>query len=88
MGFPGGAVVRNLPANARDSRDVGSVPGLGRSPVRKWQRTPVFLPGKSRGQRSLVGYNSWGQKESDMTEHITEHNTASLSYSLLYQFSG
>ena len=32
MGFPGGAVVKNLPANARDSRDVGSIPGLGRSP--------------------------------------------------------
>ena len=32
MGFPGGAVVKNLPANAGDSRDMGSVPGLGRSP--------------------------------------------------------
>ena len=31
----------------------------------------VFLPGKSHGQRSLVGYNPWGQKESDMTEHLT-----------------
>ena len=27
---------------------------------RKWQRTPVFFPGKSHGQRSLVGYSSWG----------------------------
>ena len=81
-------MVKNLPANARDARDVGSVPGRGRLPVRKRQRTPVFLPGKSRGQRSLVGYISWGQKESDMTEHSTEHNTAALSYGLLYQFSG
>ena len=32
MGFPGGAVVKNLPANAGDTRDAGSVPGLGRSP--------------------------------------------------------
>ena len=31
--------------------------------------TPVFLPGESRGQRSLAGNNPWGCKESDMTEH-------------------
>ena len=36
---------------------------------RKWQPTPVFLPGESHGQRSLVGYSPWGHKESDMTEH-------------------
>ena len=36
---------------------------------RKCQHTPVFLPGKSHGQRSLAGYSSWGRKESDMTEH-------------------
>ena len=34
----------------------------------KWQPTPVFLPGKFHGQRSLVGYSPWGSKESDMTE--------------------
>ena len=34
----------------------------------KWQPTPVFLPGKSHGQRSLVGYSPWGHKESDTTE--------------------
>ena len=35
---------------------------------RKWQPTPVFLPGKSHGWRSLVGYSPWGCKESDTTE--------------------
>ena len=35
---------------------------------RNWQPTPVFLPGKSYGQRSLVGYSPWGLKESDTTE--------------------
>ena len=35
---------------------------------RKWQSTPVFLPGKSHGQRRLTGYSSWGSKESDTTE--------------------
>ena len=37
---------------------------------RKWQPTPVLLPGKSYGQRSLVGYSPWGRKESDMTERL------------------
>ena len=35
---------------------------------RKWQPTPVFLPGESPGQRSLAGYSPWGHKESDTTE--------------------
>ena len=37
-----------------------------------WQPTPVFLPGESRGQRSLVGYSPRGHKQSDTTE-ATEH---------------
>ncbi|CAI9180043.1 unnamed protein product [Rangifer tarandus platyrhynchus] len=36
---------------------------------RKWQPTPVFLPGESHGPRSLVGYSPWGRRESDTTEH-------------------
>ena len=35
---------------------------------RKWQPTPVFLPGESQGQRSLVGFHLWGRTESDTTE--------------------
>ena len=35
---------------------------------RKWQATPVFLPGKSHEQRSLAGYSPWSYKESDTTE--------------------
>ena len=37
---------------------------------RKWQTTPVFLPGKFHGQRSLIGYSPWGHKESDTTEWL------------------
>ena len=37
---------------------------------RKWQPTPVFLPGESHGWRSLVGYSPWGRKESDTTERL------------------
>ena len=35
---------------------------------RKWQPTPVFLPGESQGQGNLVGFRLWGRTESDMTE--------------------
>ena len=35
---------------------------------RKWQPTPVFLPGESHGQRRLVGGRLWGRTESDTTE--------------------
>ena len=38
---------------------------------REWQPTPVFLPGKYHGQRSLVGYSLWGHKESDTTKPLT-----------------
>ena len=59
-------MVKNLPTNAGD---VGSLPGSGRFPwSRKWQPTLVFLPGKSHGQRNLVGYSPQGHTESDMTK--------------------
>ena len=45
---------------------VGKIPWR-----RKWQPTPVFLPGESPGQRSLAGYSSWGHTEWDMTEQLT-----------------
>ena len=40
---------------------------------RKWQPTPVFLPGKSHRQRSLVGYSPWGHKKSDTSERLHFH---------------
>ena len=52
MDFPSGSAVENLPANAGDTGDRGSIPESGRFPWRrKWQPTTVFLPGKSHGQR-------------------------------------
>ena len=51
--------------------DPGSIPVSGKILWRrKWQPTPVLLPGKSHGQRSLVGYSPWGCKESDMIERL------------------
>ena len=51
-------MVNNPPANAGDIRDMGTIPGSGKS-------LPVFMLGESHGQRSLVGYSPWGCKESD-----------------------
>ena len=60
LGFPGGSVVQNPSANARDE---GWIPGVRKLPWRrKWQPIPVCLPGKSHGQRNLVGYSSWGRR--------------------------
>ena len=67
-GFPGDSVVKNLPANVGNTRDVDSIPGSGRSRGVGKEPTPVFLPGKFHGQRSLVSYSPWGHKEWYMTE--------------------
>ena len=62
-------LVKNLPANARDLRDIGSIPGLGKIPERRaWQLIQVLLPREAHGQRSLVAYSTWGHTELDMTE--------------------
>ena len=66
-GFQGSAVVKNLPARSGDTRDAGSIPGSGRSPG-EGNGTPVFLPGKSHGQRSLAVH---GVSESHTTVHST-----------------
>ena len=62
-GFPGGSVVKNLPANAGDTGDMGSIPGSGRSPG-EGNGNPLqyFLPGKSHEQRSLAGCGLWVAK--------------------------
>ena len=69
-GFPGGSDGKESTSNARD---LGSIPGLGRSPGgghgNPLQYSCLENP---HGQRSLVGYSPWGCKESDMTKHT--HN--------------
>ena len=55
--------VKTLPTSAGDSRDESLFPGSGRVPGGGTrQPTPVFLPGESHGQRSLVGYNPWDRR--------------------------
>ena len=46
--------------------------------MKKWQPTPVFLPGKFHGQRSLAGYSPWGRKESYMTDQLSTHTCTRL----------
>ena len=70
-------MIKNLPASAGDKRRRFD-PWVGKVPWRrKWQPTPVFLPGESHGQRSLAVYSLWGHRESDTTE-VTEHMSMSL----------
>ena len=57
MGFPGGSVGKESACNAGDTGDAGLIPGWGRSLEKAWQPTPVFLPGESQRQGSLVGYS-------------------------------
>ena len=92
-GFPGGL---DSKTPAWNERDLGSISGLGKIPwKRQWQPTPAFLPGKSHGQRSLVGYSPWGHKELDMTKRLHFHfqrdhglwNSLSFAF-LIYKIRG
>ena len=70
MGFPVAQMVKNLPQGKRPEFK----PWVRKIPWRrKWQPTPVFLPGEFHGQRSLVGYCPRGHKESDTTERLHFH---------------
>ena len=67
--FPGGSDDKE---SACHVGDLGSIPGLGRSPGEgNGYSLQLFLPGKFHGQRSLVGYSPQGHKESDTTERLT-----------------
>ena len=68
LGFPGGSDSKEFTCNAGD---LGSYPGLGRSPTEGDLPTPVFLLGEFHGQRNLVVYSPWSCKELDMTERLT-----------------
>ena len=84
-GEPGGLPSMGSHRVGHDWSDLAAVaaaagwwidPWVGKIPWRrKWKPTSVFLPGKSHGQRSLVGYSPWGHKELDTTEwlHFQSH---------------
>ena len=79
-GFPGGKVVKNLPANGGDIRDAGSIPGSGRCPGVEYGN-PLHY--SLRGQRSLVGYSSRGsQRSQTRLRHTHTHIAVSRAIKL------
>ena len=72
MKLPGAAGGKEPTCQCRTGKRRGFDPWVGKLPWRrKWQPTPVFLPGKSHGQRSLVGYSPWDHIKADTTEQLT-----------------
>ena len=87
-GFPAGSAAKNLPAK-QEPQD----PWVKKIPWRStWQPTPIFSPGESHGQRSLVGYRPRGHKELDTTEETarahTHTHTHTVSSPLIDRSSG
>ena len=69
--FPSGAGGKEPACQCRRCQRPRFDPWVGKvSWRRKWQPTPLFMPGKSHGLRSLVGYRPWGHKELDVTEWL------------------
>jgi len=69
QGFPGVTSGKMPACQHRRHQRLEFSPWVGKIPWRRiWQLIPVFLPGESHGQRSLVGYSLWGCTELDTTE--------------------
>ena len=69
-------MVKNIHLQYRKHRRLQFDPWVGKIPWRRaWQPTPVYLPGKSHGERRQASYSPWGHKESDTTE-VTKHKHA------------
>ena len=72
--FQGSTSGKESACQRRRRKRHGFDPWVGKIPwSRKWQCTPVFLPGEFHGQRSLAGYIPWGRKESYTTECTRRH---------------
>ena len=72
----GALVVKNLPANAGDTRDATSTPGVGRSSEEEMATCSSTLAWKSpwfHGERSQAGYSPWSCKDSNTTELLSTH---------------
>ena len=80
LGFPGDSMVKDPLANAGDTVHVGLIPWS-----RKWQTTPVFLPGIFHRQRSPEGYSPRGHKELDTTEHRA-HCASLFIHQMIFTF--
>ena len=84
LGFSGGSECKEVVCSAGD---LGSIPGLGRAPgERHGNALQYSCLENSHGQRSLVGYNPWGHKESDTTEQLGTAHVVFLLLFILYPF--
>ena len=77
LGFPGDSNGRSV---CLQWGRPGFDPWVRKIWRRKWQPTPVLLPGKFHGWRSLVAYSPWGRKESDTTERLHFHFSLSCRF--------
>ena len=81
-GFPGGSVVKNLPARRR----CGFDPWVRKIPWRRqWQPTPVFLPGKPP-QRRLAGYKMWCHKSVRHDSVTKQQHRTYIGFSIVFSF--
>ena len=81
LGLPWGLSGAEYACNAGDVANTGLIPGSGSSPWRrKQQPTPVLLPGKSHGQRSLAGYQPRVLKELDTTQELNNKQQGFLIF--------
>ena len=80
-GFPGGTVVKNLPANVGGTRDTGSIPELGRSPGEGNDNPLQYSCLENSMDRRAWWFIVHGVTESDMTEHTHFSNSAYLKMS-------
>ena len=73
-GFPGEAVVKNLPTNVEDGRDAGLIPEWERSP-REGNGNPLYYSclGNSMDRGAWWATDPWSHKESDITEQLSTH---------------
>ena len=92
-GFPGhasgGASGKEFVCQWRRHKRQGFDLWVGKIPWRrKWQPAPIFLLGKSHGQRSLVGFTPWDCKELDKTEWLRKHTYLLVQYLKLLRTLG
>ena len=75
IGFPGGARGKDAACQWRRDKRCRFDPWGGKTHWRrKWQPTPVFFPGESHGQRSLMGYSSWGCRVGLNWRDLAQHH--------------
>ena len=88
LGFPGGSSGKEPACKCRRHKSCGFSPWVGKIPWRrKWQPTPVFLPGESHGQRNLAGWSPWVAKSQTWLKWLTKDTLKASSLSCVQLFA-